>query len=79
MPELDGILRAATLRTQFYTFMRFSLESEDASAGVSKSRKTSLAPTCGRGLPRPPFLLKRASVLSATDARDKIFGLLGLA
>lgn len=65
------LVRPATDGTQFYNFMRFPLEQGDTAKADSE-------PSAHRELLRLPFLLKRASPLSATNARDKVYGILGL-
>jgi hypothetical protein len=46
--------------------------------GVPKEHKHDYTEMKGYSLARLPFILKRASALSATNARDKIHGFLGL-
>ncbi|KAF8857459.1 hypothetical protein BDZ45DRAFT_433019 [Acephala macrosclerotiorum] len=75
---LEQLLKSATHATEFYPFMKFSLEQEDAGAGVKTRREADSEPSARQALSRLPFLLKRASALSATDPRDKIYGILGL-
>jgi hypothetical protein len=78
LSRLEQLLRSATHATQFYPFMRLSLEQEDAGAGVKIRCEADSEPSARQALSRLPFLLKRASALSATDPRDKIYGILGL-
>jgi hypothetical protein len=78
LSQLEQLLRSATHATQFFAFMKFSLEEEDAGAGVKIRREAGSEPSARQALSRLPFLVKRASALSATNPRDKIYGILGL-
>jgi hypothetical protein len=78
LARLEQILKIGTYPDYFYPFMRIILELD--LAGTSRhnmAEKDSNPPAC-HVLSSLPFLLKRASGLSATDMRDKIYGVLGL-
>ena len=64
-------LRPAGEGSQFFSFMNLPLEEGEIA-------KVNAEPSARREFLRLPFMLKRASILSATDGRDKIYGLLGL-
>lgn len=69
--RLAGLVRPAGEGTQFYSFMNVPLEE-------GEFVKVKAQPSARRELLEFPFLLKRASILSATDPKDKVYGVLGL-
>jgi hypothetical protein len=81
LPQLDQLFRSVIWdggNAPVYSFMRFLLDWEDAGTKAPDARGKIVRITKGYRLERLPFILKRASALSATDARDKIYALLGL-
>jgi hypothetical protein len=72
LPHLAELVKPAGEGTQFYSFMSVALEERTFV-------KVKAEPSAQRELRELPFfLLKRASILSATDPKDKIYGILRL-
>lgn len=70
-PQLVELVRPVGEGTPFYSFMKIPLE---GGAFV----KVKVEASAQRELRQFPFLLKRASILLATDPKDKVYGILGL-
>jgi Heterokaryon incompatibility protein (HET) len=75
LTRLEEILKIGTYPDYFYPFMRIILELDLARVSIAEKDSN---PPASHVLSSLPFLLKRASSLSATDLRDKIYGVLGL-
>ena len=79
LPQLDQLFRSVIWddgNAPVYSLMRFVLDWEDAGTKAPDARIVRV--TKGYKVEWLPFILKRASALLATDARDKIYALLGL-
>lgn len=70
-PQLVELVRPVGEGTPFYSFMKVPLE---GGAFV----KVKVEVSAQRELRQFPFLLKRASILLASDPKDKVYGILGL-
>jgi len=78
LARLEELLKIGTYPDYFYPFMRIILELDLAGASRYNTAEKDAKPPARHVLSSLPILLKRASGLSATDPRDKIYGVLGL-
>jgi Heterokaryon incompatibility protein (HET) len=76
MARLEEAITDATYPERFNDFMTIIRDQIDSQ--LHRNLKKNEGSPIARAIAAFPFLLKRASSLSATDARDKIYGLIGL-